>query len=492
MMSNTQAASVFYFREGSSRSKIMNILEASNVADELDGLKPLFKKDSLTFVGIYTFSTGDNCYCYPKYFPEVKSDEEKEKVKKHMELVANVIEKLRQEGKNMEEESQSFSPYHNQSTPNKVNRIELARYIIKDYLEHGLFYIDEKRQSINGNGRTHWTKTVNRLHPIINGNDIIYFNRIVQSRYTNYDTLITEIHGHIVSKSIEAMNKLGYSLGVNKPTCSKATIDLESMVPYIEQMLSQLFEERQVCLFKAMISWCKESRYYKFIGGTTNFAGVWEWVNDAVWGNVSKKDSSNPMYYLGDFQLEGKGEAKPDTLYISDISADSTCNIFIYDSKYYVVKSLTIDEQTSTGSILGFPANADIIKQIAYKKFIAQYFESINNILQDNKKIKFKFKNMFLIPELLVENKQKLGLDYAEQLTNLYQKIGTVSAGVFDGLLNSLKIDDQTKAMIKKQESANKKNKSDQLQKEDLVEVLEVNPEILYRKYLSSEKCHYV
>lgn len=387
-------------REGDPDSKLSKILKSEGYADDklvnddllsqhLEDINSDFvKRKKIVFVGMYTDrSKEDNStvtiYSLPKYYSKDTYSKDNiqhnlSEIQGHIKKICMVIEKLRSEGKEFDDEEYLFDPYEQNSSKEEVNRFELAEFIIEDYLQYGLYAKDLTEIRRNGPGRTSWGKTVAKIQPLIQNGSPIYLDLMNRHHITDENDIISVIHANVINQCLDFCGPL-ISGGIDYIETEFLGDDLSSYSSVINAQSTYVFTERKINLFKALEAWCKSTRYYKNYAGVTCFDRVWEYVNDSVWGNVNHPESGNPVYHIGDKDYNGAGEAIPDTIRIE------SNEVYIYDSKYYVVKKIIENE----GQIDGYPSNSDIVKQVAYLKLLKSQYGDDN----------YNYYNSFLLPE---------------------------------------------------------------------------------------------
>lgn len=463
---------IIVLKEGWNKKKCKSICE-DVLFEELEDIEGFFKLNKVTFVGIYTSSIKSGraiIYSCPKYIDlnlEMPYTEDVlNNVKEHMNLVSKTIEQLRKEGRSFEESEYQFSAYDNYSDKKNVNVYELADFILNDYVKNDLFYHRNKQQKINGKGRTTWPRTVNKLHPIIEKDEVIYTNVINRFSTKDYSHLLTTLHQYIVNKCAEFLQPLGKYEDIELPQCpSELDDNLESYYDYILTQLSYVYTNRDIALLKALASWCGASNFYKVFRGVTCFDRVWEYVTKAVWGNIHDTRSEKPNYYIRaesreEQVYEGSGEEIPDIIRV--VSNESKICIGIFDAKYYYPWKINEFKKTVKGVIWGAPVNSDIVKQIAYyNNFKKTYGE------------KLYYANVFLMPEFSNEICNSLNIKSMSP-QELYKFRGYVESGINNSIQELL---------LKYGYDLDDIKKSD-----DVVAIFTVNPKVLYKQYLSVDR----
>ncbi len=452
-----------FIREGTSQNAFWG-----EILDE-----SCWKKERLVYVGV---KRKDNkiVYCYPKYLNSNESElgeNEKQYIKKHMHLIIRVIDKLRDSGKNIESGDNVFDPTSFKQRKN-VDRMSLALFIINNYIRSGVYTVNEYETGLFSNGKVSWGKTVAKVSPIIDGNNIIYPNQIKKRKTTNDSNIITKLHYYIVGQCLEYLSDRGIEKRIYISRNVYLGDNLKKYVEILNGELTRVFADRERALLKALISWCDISPYYKESSGTTNFELVWEWINDAIWGNVEYKQSDAPEYrFINERQYSGRGEQIPDTLCIDLNNKNRTCKLDIFDAKYYVPGI-----NYNNNQITGMPASSDISKQVGYRLFLDTFINGINKEYENmgEEPYKVEFSNHFLIP------KSDTILSYMDiefSDNELYKECGFVSVGTFSRLLSYF------------ENLAGKEKKiMDSFSEKDLMNVgiVVVNPEILYNSYLKN------
>lgn len=462
---------IIIIKEGWSKEKCRNICEDDVLFKELEGIEGFFKLNKEAFVGIYTSSIQSGritIYSCPKYFDfdiEMPYTEKMlNNVKEHMNLICRTIEQLRKEGRNFEDSGYQFSAYDNYSKKKSVNAYELADFILNDYAKNGLFHHRNKQQKVNSKGRTIWPRTVTKLQPIIDKDEVIYTKVINKFSTKDYSQLLTSIHRYIVNKCGNFLQLLGKYEDIELPEWTYEFGDnLGDYYDYILTQLSYVYTNRDIALLKALASWCDISNFYKAFSGTTCFDKVWEYVTKEVWGNIDETRSEKPNFYIesqhGEEQVyEGSGEEIPDIIRV--VKNGSKICIGVFDAKYYYPSKIYKYKKNVKGCVWGFPPNSDIVKQIAYYNNLKKTYGE-----------KLYYANVFLMPEFSNEICRGLNIEISDKL---YEFRGYVESGTNNSVKDVLIM--------------NGYNINDMKKSDDIVEIFTVNPETLYKKYLSESR----
>lgn len=422
-----------------------------------------FKSEALQLVGIYTMNNGISVYCFPKYMA-VDFDNIGQNDIDKLIMVSKVIEKARpKDSLRYEFDSSKYYP-----TQKYIDAVSLAKAIIIDYCQNGIYVESQTHIGKFSKGKTLWGNTVNKNRPFISDDAPVY-NTVNKRAVFEKNSILTELHKKIVRQCYDVVKKFDLVRDVKLPECTlHFNDDLSKYEGYILSQLSNVFMQREIELFKMLAAWCAEkSKNYRLIGCTTSFELVWESVNDAVWGNTNKQNniSKPPVYHLGGNDYIGTGDAQPDTIRTVNTQQNGK-HIFVLDSKYYTLDRIFFDDDKKRGQIQGYPSNSDIVKQIAYLREIKRYIQSCAG---DD--VKINYHNIFLLPEYRKFDMTKID-------NKFFEKIGYVTCGEFtfvENLLKDWKIDTKSSGI----------NNTDSVNQ---VGIVIVNPQKLYENFLLGEK----
>lgn len=426
----------YYTKEGSSIKKYPEILE---LLKSEDIYQTFIESGNIKMVGSYMFADGSVWYSFPKFYP-VDTDRPTSKDLDLLDMIIKAIEKLRANGKNLFEGDRIFAPEARLNSKQKVNIIELSKYIVNDYMQHGIYTRKEMYYTKQGVGKNTWNKTIKKECPIIDV-DIIYHK--IWKKHVEADTrnIISQIHTIVVREAIRLYEKMHSREKIKSPEKTDISLcdgqNLKDFIPLLNAEMLHVYSDREQAVIKSMIAWCDLTYNYKFAGCTNCFQNVWEWVNDEVFGNQKKKESDLPEYYIlddkeGKKKFFGKGQAKPDTIFFGRNSSTGCLQLHIYDSKYYVPQFSNTKEE-----VYGFPPNSDIIKQVAYLR-------RIRSSMKPYVTEEVETKNIFLVPELTEEELSNIGRTKGKG-DFLFEEIGYVNPANFDlvakTLVNSINVD---------------------------------------------------
>jgi|GEM_PF-7046234 len=335
------------------------------------------------FVGTY-YSEAHNTVvvCYPKYLNNIRRAEETKRILfeasqlnsetkdclKHMELVCKVIQSL---NKKLEQANTVFAPHERKFEPINLSKYSIASFILTDYAANGLYmsqYIDYLK---NAKGPIHWGKTTNRSIPYIDQGEVYYLDYIHRVRATDAGTFMTQIHSYVV---IESAKLAGIQLGlggIELPEYPQSDFaDHRRVAAFIKRSMSQVFSDRDIHLFRALMAWFEQSINYRTepIHGTHNFNLVWENVLQRVYGHNDNLPKQMPSPYL---YLEEDKDGLPErrsTHLIPDIVREVGETRFVLDAKYYTPTiGMTYYDNA--------PGASDFSKQLSYGRQLSDVLD---------------------------------------------------------------------------------------------------------------------
>lgn len=271
------------------------------------------------------------------------------------------------------------------SDKDKFNEIAICDFIIKDYINNGIY---RKKSSISRlntyNDNLDWKKTINELHPILSNGIPIYHDCYYNHQKNRNDTYITQIHVAVLEYSISKYAEL-FDYRLPKINYSKAKRSLlhlgnsNKVVKELNRQLQETFNDREILLLKTLRSFFEKSQDNiegsLSLYGTTSYNLVWEYICADVFGNEYEKLKNNIADIVwkkinGNPVNNSSNTLEPDILRV--VSQD----LLILDAKYYSIK-------LSDNSIKGNPGSYDIVKQLTYALAFKNkgYSEIINCLL---------------------------------------------------------------------------------------------------------------
>lgn len=361
----------------------LSVLEENKILKRLDD-----DHFAVNFVGIIEATnpvTEKLIIVMPKYID--KSDFNKTGKIQHMSKILKALKKYNDDEKTVELEKDVFLPSRLGST----NRLALADFFIRDYLERGIYRENKIIYSTNSNGRIDWKRTIQQFTPISSKNSLFYPENVTKKQIVREHQIISDFHKSVIRYSI---NRYGTLLGFdfepeivpapkNVTTFERAIQRGKSSQIYYNLIkeLRNRFGSRDIQLLRNLVNFLEpkySSNSEKLIVGIRNFHNLWERMigdifdprtNHSMTEEVNKK-FREPQWLdvkLNKIHETGRGKPIPDT--VCKVNSDNS-KLMVIDSKYY---NLDYDEINNKFRGSG-PGVNDIIKQIAYEEIIKSHY----------------------------------------------------------------------------------------------------------------------
>lgn len=287
-----------------------------------------------------------------------------------------------------------------------VSEISIADYIIKDFLNYGLYQNYYSELKPNGNGDTGWQYTVEHVDPFISNGYPIYDYTYNREILLDVQNKITELHKWAIDYCIK---KYGRILGYDLNTMYGDYLEYDNIGSHTELLyliqteLSNIFESRKINLLKALNSLL--NRYFGStvkgslsLYGTSKFDTIWEYVlqkvfkdeyYDEKFANKYNRDIFKPIWRDLDGFAHNASPIKPDIVRQVDRS------LFIFDAKYYNIqyKYKYDNDKNKKLTVIDSPLSYDVLKQMYYKTRLEQEFNRSDNININT------YINCFLFPD---------------------------------------------------------------------------------------------
>lgn len=385
----------------------------------LDLTKRKIYQGKVTFVGVYfSEATNTSVICYPKYMKNIDKKEvikdkqltlEAKEYIEHMNLICKVIEKCKL--KSNINVGYDFSIFQNQNNAQEIHRYSIAKFILQDYMENGLYELKSSVFSKNAKGPINWNRTINKIGPFISESGVYYFDTINKKQIVDRDQLITKVHEYVVNESTKLGKHLFGCSQIDTLSISKVNFnkeDRKKIISIIHSYRGQVFSDREISLLKALAAWFEQSKNYTPKMGTGSFNFIWEYVCKTVFGHNSNIEKSMPSPYLFMYDTNNflPEEGKASRLIPDVLRIDKEKKIlYILDAKYY---KPVIENSTYSNA----PKAADVSKQFSYEtQLMGLKKENMSSRFED-----YKSYNAFLIPHF-----------YKDLPSGIYEKLGFVS-----------------------------------------------------------------
>ncbi|NME09454.1 LlaJI family restriction endonuclease [Paraclostridium bifermentans] len=328
-------------------------------------LKIYNNKLSIKYVGVIEYK-GKVIFILPKYIRGNNEAYYLEKAK----LIFTLFREYSSRNKKCLVENIDF--FGNEYNQESFNLIAMSEYLLRNYLEYGIYNKNIHLYEINGHGNIDWNKTVNEQYAYKSNNSYIYINTYTDSRNNDLLNNIVKIHKYAINICSEYISKFKF-LGIEIPDI-KFDIDIYELGTK-DEILLELEKEMstEFCDQKLLVLQCLHNLFNKIgstssdennvnLYGTKYFHIVWEKVCSYVFKNQYSsiaKDIDKPKWYSYDLSKEYEADEtlKPDILRKFDLQR----LMCILDAKYY-----NIDFEES--KIKNYPGIGDITKQYLYEQ----------------------------------------------------------------------------------------------------------------------------
>jgi hypothetical protein len=246
--------------------------------------------------------------------------------------------------------------------------IQSYQYIIYDFLAHGYYTEKEVDYHINNKGKVNWKRTIQKITPQINNNNIVYLNFVTRKNKIKDNNIITKIHEYCV---YESFTRFGWLFLSNDILPKKPSIKLnkKAFLIILKEALGNTFNDNKKMLFQSMIniiSYVDENTNDKLNDsfGVNQFEYIWENMIDHIFGEENKE-----IYFphANWHILQDKGYKKESSPLEPDTIIKFNNKYYIIDAKYY--------KYGITRNPMHLPTTSSIEKQIVYGEYIQQKFD---------------------------------------------------------------------------------------------------------------------
>lgn len=370
------------------KKEIMNKLCLNNI-EYIDFEYELMKKGilkiynnrlSIKFVGMLEYRGKVICML-PKYVKENSEDNYLEKFK----LIFRLFREYSIRNKKILSENIDF--FGDEYNQEQFNLISMSEYILRNYLEYGIYNKNIYLYEINGYGNIDWDKTVNEKYAYQSNNSYIYLDTYTESRNNDLMNKIVKIHKYAVNICSKYISKFKF-LGLEIPDI-KFDVDIyelgtnDEILLEIEKEMATEFSDKNLLTLQSLynlfskIGSVSRNENNLNLYGTKYFHVVWEKVCSYVFKNEYSSLANvieKPKWYSYELNREYEADEtlEPDILRKFDLQR----LIYILDAKYYSIEF----ERTR---IKNYPGIGDITKQYLYEQSLKVIFKEYNfvNIL---------------------------------------------------------------------------------------------------------------
>lgn len=255
------------------------------------------------------------------------------------------------------------------ATNTDLNALALADWLIRDYLNAGIYRRLRDREEIGGSGQISWRRTIERMTPVLSSGRPIYVDTVTRSATKDRDYFVSRLHRHIVEDAAQAF---GHLLGY-----APLNLDHEPFEPFgdmppfalsqarIQQERRDAFSDRAMQLLPMLLAWLtaidKAESVDLALYGTTSFYDVWEKACAFALGNERDQWQAHiprPMWLSSEGHRQAADTFEPDI--VTRIKDGAEEHLLIADAKYYRL--------SMPPSLRGQPGVNDVAKQLWYQR----------------------------------------------------------------------------------------------------------------------------
>lgn len=315
---------------------------------------------AFSYVGILSLNNLIICF-FPKYY------------KRNQEAIClgemvRILKVLKKAGskENITPDYKNYSPFHSSDQ----NEFVIADYIIRDYLDNGLYTKENTYLELNQPGEINWHATIDQITPIFSKRQPIYTDTLNHVSYNASAHIITELQKFAVHELLRKYGSLlNYNFKMYEDTVSRVE-DLGQqnyLTNVLTKELAQVYTDQKIQLLKLLLTFLnsrftsENSRVYLF--GTGYYHTIWERLcGHSFINQVDRYLAALPKPKWND--LAGN-QVSADT-FVPDMIHYSIPDklLLILDAKYY---NLAL-QGTATLKVSGQPGIGDISKQFLYEQ----------------------------------------------------------------------------------------------------------------------------
>lgn len=332
------------------------------------------------YVGVITYMSNVICVL-PKYYKDTNLSNEEKRAK--FKTVLRVLKKV---------QNSVLLPdsKYLRSADDIISEIAVADYLLRDFIDHGIYQKRREEVLLNTSGEVNWDQTISALDPIISKGQPIYHDLYNYTNITEEFNVIAEVHKWAIKYCLRKYSDiLEYNISFQEDSVDELNniADTAQLLGVIERELRVKYIDREINLLenlhKLIYKKGKNLNSNFNIYGTGYFHTVWEQVCSYSFNNKKERYSKHipkPAWKNNEGRIVYKDTIDPDVLATNN---DETA-FFVLDAKYY---NYQMHESPST-ALSGNPGVGDVSKQILYEK-------AFNHIEISEKH------NVFLFPRLI-------------------------------------------------------------------------------------------
>lgn len=225
----------------------------------------------------------------------------------------------------------------------KNELFSVIEWLICDFKANGIVKKMVKKETLNGNSKINWAKTVSKVKPIIVKNNII-FPKYIGKEKDVYNNLLTRIHIYVMN---EIAQNYGESIfGFKYKNNSYLNMTIKDMENYLKSSLKIENNRRNKKLIKNLESFLHLLNSGSEVSVTTKeFHIIWEYMIKKVFKNdndlLGHEPNAQWNLNINGLNIKGKNEQIPDVMVSNEINKE----VNILDAKYYDLSKIMNGEK---------------------------------------------------------------------------------------------------------------------------------------------------
>ena len=254
-----------------------------------------------------------------------------------------------------------------------LNALALADWLIRDYLNFGIYRRLREREDINGPGQITWRRTVERMVPVVSSGRPVYLDSVTRSATRDLDYFVSRLHRHIVESAAQGF---GHLLGYDTVNLDHEPFEPLGDLPIlalcqarIRQEMRGAFSDRAMQLLPMLLAWltaiARAEDAKLALYGTSSFYDIWEKACALALGNERDQWQAHiprPTWNSLEGYTQDADTFAPDI--VTRIKDGAEEHLLIADAKYYRL--------TMPPNLRGQPSVNDVAKQLWYQRCLAK------------------------------------------------------------------------------------------------------------------------
>lgn len=253
-----------------------------------------------------------------------------------------------------------------------LNALALADWLIRDYLNAGIYRRLREREEISGRGQMNWRRTIERMAPVLSAGNPVYVDTITRSTTRDRDYFVSRLHRQIVDG---ASQRFGHLLGYGPFNLDHEPFEPFSELPAlslcqakVQQEMREAFSDRAMHLLPMLLAWLTAIERAESsdlaLYGTSAFYDVWEKACASALGNERDQWQAHiprPTWRSIEGHVRAADTFEPDI--VTRIRDGAEEHLLIADAKYYRL--------AMPPYLQGQPGVNDVAKQLWYQRCLA-------------------------------------------------------------------------------------------------------------------------